>query len=143
MQYTPTLTGVKEEILLARNVGKNSFAFLLETGGLVLTQQEGQYVLVDPTVGETVSSLGSIIVYDSAGQITLGTMTAQTILAGQKYGITISVDQEFLAGATYPVSIDPTIEVWKLDVTAQTEDEAYDNQIQVYPEEEDEEENEN
>ena len=109
----------------------------------MLPQQEGQYVLVDPTVGETVSSLGSIIVYDSAGEITLGTMTAQTILAGQKYGITISVDQEFLAGATYPVAIDPTIEVWKLDVTAQTEDEAYDNQIQVYPEEEDEEENEN
>lgn len=109
VQYTPTLTGVKEEILLARNVGKNSFAFLLETGGLVLTQQEGQYVLVDPTTDETIGSLGSIIVYDSAGEITLGTMTAQTILAGQKYGITISVDQEFLAGATYPVSIDPTI----------------------------------
>ena len=34
VQYTPTLTGVKEEILLARNVGKNSFAFLLETGGI-------------------------------------------------------------------------------------------------------------
>lgn len=75
----------------------------------MLTQQNDQYVLVDPTVGETVSSLGSIIVYDSAGEITLGTMTAQTILAGQKYGITISVDQEFLAGAAYPVSIDPTI----------------------------------
>jgi len=35
-----------------------------------------------------------------------------------------------------------TYEVWKLDVTAQTPGEAYDNQIQVYPEEEDE-ENEN
>jgi len=112
VQYTPTLTGVKEEILLARNVGKNSFAFLLETGGLVLAQQNGQYVLVDPSINETVSSLGSIIVYDSAGKIALGTLTAQTILAGQKYGITISVDQEFLAGATYPVSIDPTISIY-------------------------------
>ena len=35
VQYTPTLTGVKEEILLSHNVGKNSFDFLLETGGLI------------------------------------------------------------------------------------------------------------
>ena len=109
VQYTPTLTGVKEEILLSRNVGKNSFAFLLETGGLILTEQSGQFTLVDPETGQKVGALGEIIVFDSAGQIVRGSMTAQTILAGQKYGITISVDQEFLANATYPVSIDLAI----------------------------------
>ena len=110
VQYTPTLTGVKEEILLSRNVGKNSFAFLLETGGLVLTEQSGQFVLIDPETEQQVGKLGEIIVFDSAGQVVRGNMTAQTILAGQKYGITISVDQEFLASATYPVSIDPTVD---------------------------------
>ena len=109
VQYTPTLTGVKERILLSRNVGKNSFAFLLETGGLVLTEPNGQFILIDPETEQQVGKLGEIIVFDSAGQITRGNMTAQTILAGQKYRITISVDQEFLASATYPVSIDPTI----------------------------------
>lgn len=109
VQYTPTLTGVKEEILLSRNVGKNSFAFLLETGGLVLAEQSGQFVLIDSETEQQVGKLGEIIVFDSAGQVVRGNMTAQTILAGQKYGITISVDQEFLASATYPVSIDPTI----------------------------------
>ena len=110
VQYTPTLTGVKEEILLSRNVGKNSFAFLLETGGLVLTEQNGQFTLVDPTTKQKVGTLGEIIVFDSAGQIVRGNMTAQTIKDGQIYGITISVDQEFLASATYPVSIDPTMD---------------------------------
>ena len=109
VQYTPTLTGVKEEILLSRNVGKNSFAFLLETGGLVLAEQSGQFVLIDPETEQQVGKLGEIIVFDSAGQVVRGNMTAQTILAGQKYGITISVAQEFLANATYPVSIDPTV----------------------------------
>ena len=110
VQYTPTLTGVKEEILLSRNVGKNSFAFLLETGGLILTETNGQFTLVDPETEQKVGTLGEIIVFDSAGQITRGNMTAQTILAGQKYSITISVDQEFLVSATYPVSIDPTVD---------------------------------
>jgi hypothetical protein len=48
------LSGVKEEILLASNVGKNSFAFLLEMGGLVLTEQSGQFTLVDPRVWSSI-----------------------------------------------------------------------------------------
>ena len=125
VQYTPTLTGVKEEILLARNVGKNSFAFLLETGGLVLTEQNGQFVLIDPETEQQVGKLGEIIVFDSAGQIVRGQLTAQTILAGQKYGITVSVDQEFLASATYPVAIDPDMSVhpvWEDGETVMIED---------------------
>ena len=97
--------------MLARNVGKNSFAFLLETGGLILTETNGQFILVNPETEQQVGQLGEIIVFDSAGQVVRGQLTAQTILAGQKYGITISVDQEFLASATYPVSIDPTVDL--------------------------------
>ena len=108
VQYTPTLTGVKEEILLSYNVGKNSFDFLLETDGLVLTETNGQFVLVNPETEQQVGKLGEIIVFDSAGQIIRGQMTAQTIKNGQIYGVTVSVDEEFLASATYPVSIDPT-----------------------------------
>ena len=73
-----------------------------------MTEQNSQFVLIDPETEQQVGKLGEIIVFDSAGQVVRGNMTAQMILAGQKYGITISVDQEFLASATYPVSIDPT-----------------------------------
>ena len=118
VQYTPTLTGVKEEILLAYNMGQNSFAFLLETGGLVLAETNGQFTLIDPETEQQVGKLGEIIVFDSAGQVVRGNMTAQTIKEGQIYGVTVSVDEEFLASATYPVSIDPTVDIdaYKLDV---------------------------
>ena len=39
LQYTPTNMGVKEEIILTRNVGKNEFPFLLETDGLTIVEQ--------------------------------------------------------------------------------------------------------
>jgi hypothetical protein len=48
------LSGVKEEILLSRNVGKNSFDFLVETGGLILTETNGQFTLVDPRVWSSI-----------------------------------------------------------------------------------------
>jgi hypothetical protein len=60
-------------------VGKNSFAFLLETGGLILTQQNGLFVLINPETEQQVGKLGEIIVFDSAGQVVRGQMTAQTI----------------------------------------------------------------
>lgn len=86
-----SLSGVKEEILLSRNVGKNSFDFLVETGGLILTETNGQFTLIDPETEQTVGTLGEIIVFDSAGQIVRGTMTAQTVKEGEIYGVTISV----------------------------------------------------
>ena len=75
----------------------------------MLTETNGLFVLINPETEQQVGKLGEIIVFDSAGQITRGNMTAQTIKDGQIYGVTISVDQEFLASATYPVSIDPTV----------------------------------
>ena len=43
LQYTPTNMGVKQEIILTRNVGKNEFPFLLETGGLNIVQQNQDF----------------------------------------------------------------------------------------------------
>ena len=37
--FPPTNMGVKEEIILTRNVGKNEFPFLLETDGLTIVEQ--------------------------------------------------------------------------------------------------------
>ena len=56
--------GVKEEIILTRNVGKNEFSFLLETGGLNIVEQNGSYIFLDPTTQQVIASLGEVIVYD-------------------------------------------------------------------------------
>ena len=77
--------------MLSRNVGKNSFDFLVETGGLILTETNGQFTLVDPATEQKVGILGEIIVFDSAGQIVRGNMTTQTVKEGEIYGVTISV----------------------------------------------------
>lgn len=111
LQYTPTTMGVKEEIILTSNVGKNSFSFRIETGGLTIEEENGNYFFFDPATQRVIAQLGEIIAYDSNGQIARGVVTVQSVIAGQRYNVTISVSPEFLANAAYPVSVDPTITI--------------------------------
>ncbi len=115
LQYTPTTMGVKEEIILTSHVGKNSFLFRVETGGLTIEEADGRYFFVDPETQRVIAQLGEIIAYDSNGQIARGAISVQSVIAGQRYNVTISVGSEFLAGATYPVSIDPTTTIGELN----------------------------
>ena len=47
LRYTPTLSGIKEDIILSSYNGTNSFSFMLNTGGLYLYQLNGRYFLAD------------------------------------------------------------------------------------------------
>jgi hypothetical protein len=47
LRYTPTLSGVKEDILLDAYSGMNSFTFRLNTGGLNLYQANVRYFLAE------------------------------------------------------------------------------------------------
>lgn len=109
LQYTPTTMGVKEEIILTSNVGKNSFSFRIETDGLTIQEENGNYYFFDPATQRVIAQLGEIIAYDSNGQIARGAVTVQSVIVGQRYNVTISVSPEFLANAAYPVSVDPTV----------------------------------
>ena len=48
----PTTMGVKEEVILTSNVGKNAFSFLIETGGLTIAEENGSYYFFDPDLDE-------------------------------------------------------------------------------------------
>lgn len=111
LQYTPTTMGVKEEIILTSNVGKNAFSFLIETDGLTIVEENGSYYFFAPETQTTVARLGEVIAYDSNGQIARGATEVVTIREGQQYGVTISVSEEFLADAVYPVSVDPSVTI--------------------------------
>ena len=113
LRYTPMLSGMKEDIILAKYTGQNSFTFLLETNGLYLYQNEGSYYLAESQDSEAAFYLGQIEVYDAIGRPDLGTMTAETLVSGQRYRLTVSVDQAFLTDpeTVYPVTIDPTLTV--------------------------------
>lgn len=111
--YTPTLSGVKEDILLDRYRGVTDFTFLLETDGLGLYQSNGKYYLAAAENAEMRIDLGEVVAYDSAGHFNLGSMTVTTVTANQQYRLTLHANADFLqdANTVYPVWIDPTLSV--------------------------------
>lgn len=113
LRYTPTLSGVKEDILLDAYSGVNSFTFRLNTGGLNLYQANGRYYLADSKAATDRIELGEVVTYDAKSKFSIGTMTAQTIMPGQAYMLTLTVDEAFLTNenTTYPVTIDPTLTI--------------------------------
>jgi len=109
LRYETQLSGVKEDIILMRNVGKYAFNFLLTTSGLTPVQKEnGAWTLVNADQ-ETVINFGSIVIKDSAGKTVYGTLNI-TPRASNGYIMTVTVPQAFLQASdtTYPVYVDPT-----------------------------------
>jgi uncharacterized protein (TIGR03034 family) len=113
LQYTPMLSGVKEDVIITKYTGVNSFSFLLETGGLYLLDADGRYYLAESPTAKAAFYLGEVLVYDAIGRPDLGTMTVETITAGQRYKLTVSANEAFLTDpeTLYPVTIDPTLTV--------------------------------
>ncbi|MBE6627543.1 MAG: hypothetical protein E7629_01315 [Ruminococcaceae bacterium] len=111
LAYTPTLYGVKEDIILVSYTGKNSFDFIMEQQGLTAVQNDGGWQLVN-AADQVVAGLGSVIVKDSAGKTAMGELTL-TPLAGGKYRVTVTAPEDFLTAedTVYPVYVDPTVSV--------------------------------
>ena len=113
LQYTPMLSGVKEDVIITKYTGVNSFSFLLETGGLYLFDADGRYYLAESATAKAAFYLGEVLVYDAIGRPDLGTMAVETITPGQRYKLTISANEAFLTDpeTLYPVTVDPTLTV--------------------------------
>ena len=123
LRYTPTLTGLKEDIILDSYTGRSSFSFRLRTEGLELCEISGNWYLSDPESGEIVVELGEIYIHDSyTGNVAegeqsaheaYGCITAETIEEGEEYILSVHAPAEYLSapGTVYPVYIDPTFNV--------------------------------
>ena len=111
--YTPTLSGLKEDIVLAHYTGINTFSFRLETDGLNLYLENERYYLAESEEAEMRIEMGDIVSFDACGKFSIGTMTVETVTAGEEYILTLTVDENFLTdeSTVYPVSIDPTLTV--------------------------------
>ena len=82
LRYTPTLTGLKEDIILDSYTGRSSFSFRLRTEGLELCEISGNWYLSDPESGETVIELGEIYIHDSyTGNVAEGEQNAHELTA--------------------------------------------------------------
>jgi len=107
--YTPTLSGVKEDIILQTYMGKSSFSFTLKTNGLAIVQTESDTFLAD-FEGNKVASLGKVVITDRANHTAYGSMTVAAKTEREEYTVTINAPVEFLTSSAtvYPVTVDPT-----------------------------------
>lgn len=113
LRYTPTLSGVKEDIILETRPEENSFEFRMETQGLYLAEEDGIYYLVSTDNKDSRIRLNQIYIYDANGRFTAGEMSVIDEGRG-KFLLTVAAPREFLDAAetTYPVTIDPSINVY-------------------------------
>lgn len=112
LEYTPTLSGFKEDIILEQYFGKTEFHFTLATDNLTVYKENNSYYLVPSTEsGEEQSKIEipPIVAYDSTGRFDVGTLDFQLIEEGT-YSVTVSVNEQFLTDddTVYPVRIDPS-----------------------------------
>lgn len=114
LAYTPTLSGLKEDIILSEYTGQLSFDFLIHTHGMRILMQDGKWIVKKPGNGNKETfELGAVQIYDSAGNFCVGEMTVTEQNNGSKYILTITAPEEFLTDpdTVYPVTVDPTISV--------------------------------
>ncbi|MCD8314280.1 MAG: peptidoglycan DD-metalloendopeptidase family protein, partial [Firmicutes bacterium] len=111
LRYTPTYSGVKEEIILTGYTDTNTFDFVISTNGLYLIEQNGVFGLSYEDNGELIAELSDIYVYDSNGLCTFGNIQVTEIEEHDLYEVTVCVDESFLTNmaTAYPVVVDPTI----------------------------------
>lgn len=95
--YTPTLSGLKEDIVLAHYTGINTFSFRLETDGLNLYLENERYYLAESEEAEMRIEMGDIVSFDACGKFSIGMrvycyVNANTI---KLYDTLVSNPQEF------------------------------------------------
>ena len=111
--YTPTLSGVKEDIVLSEYTDNAVYTFLLETDGLNLYRGDSGYYLAESDKADPLFRLGEIIIYDAVGKPDVGRMTVRTVTDRQRYLLTVIANDGFLSDpdTVYPVTVDPSITV--------------------------------
>ena len=112
--YDTQTDGLKEDIVVAKNIGVNEFDFEMTLSGLVPYKENGIWYLKNAQ-DETVGSLGQIIVNDSAGNRAIGEMTVTATDVSGKYDVTVIAPESFMnADSTvYPVYVDPSVTIYE------------------------------
>ncbi|MBP5632851.1 MAG: DNRLRE domain-containing protein [Clostridia bacterium] len=113
LKYTPTLSGLKEDIILYSSAVPVDYSFTIFTNGMhIYSDKEGSYIANENNATESFR-LGNVVLYDSAGHQSIGQMEIETVSEGKEYLVTITIDRFFLENenTVFPVTIDPTFTV--------------------------------
>ncbi len=118
LQYVPTNKGIKENIVLDKYSGVNTFNFTINTGDYYPLYTEGEAIpFVDPSTDKITFILGQVDARDSYtgddtdGHFTLYNSLSLTKIKDGIYSLTVTIDPEFLTNknTVYPVIIDPSV----------------------------------
>lgn len=136
LRYCNTYTGIKEDIILKRNISVNKFQFVINTNGnkLVLSEDKKSLSVLSSETEGTLYNFGDIYVYDSYeipedGE-PYGTHYSEDNyyeieeIEDSKYLLSVVVSKEFLDNpkTVYPVVVDPTV---NCDHSAKNVDDTY------------------
>jgi hypothetical protein len=115
LRYTPIYTGVKEDIVLERDIEVYEFSFVVTAQGLTPRIDGNRVVLYDKD-GNQAAALSEIFIYDSAEEQNTSFYSKVSVSETEnrdEFIYTIHVDREFLQSTetVYPVYIDPTLTI--------------------------------
>lgn len=122
LRYTPNLSGVKEDIILEKDIGKNRFEFTLTAEGLEPKVTENGVVFYDKE-GNEIMHFDKIVAYDANGKFIDGDIQVSK-KDNEQYLIAVSVSNEFLKASdtAYPICIDPYIDSRDISVDSFIQD---------------------
>lgn len=111
VSYTVGTNTLKEDIILKKPTGVNSFSFTVNTGSLSVDVVDNIVSFVDNS-GNEVFRLAPLYMVDAAGKRS-EELSYSITSNGTKYTLTIAADAAFLSAADtqYPVVIDPSVMV--------------------------------
>lgn len=114
LKYQTKLNGLKEDIVLVKNTGLNEFDFTLTLTNLTPVLIDNIWYLKN-SGDEIIASLGRIIIKDSNGNSTEGSMTISPSTARNTYAVKIIVPADFLSAdsTVYPVYVDPSTTIFE------------------------------
>ena len=108
INYSQTYNGMKENIILREKSELSSFSYMVYTGGLAVTETNGELNYISPNDGKLIMSCGKLLSWDNNDVYGYANYEVTTIKSNQIYIITINAE-EFLGNdqLEYPVIIDP------------------------------------
>jgi RHS repeat-associated protein len=108
LQYVVSGSKVKENIILSSYQQDFEMSFIYTIKNLSLVNDNGAVSFVNESK-ETIFTFDDLYAFDANGKITFDIELSITELKKDEYRITISVNDEWLRNASYPVTIDPTL----------------------------------
>lgn len=111
IEYYLTYTGYEEDIVINEYTGVSGYTFKVMTGGLKLVVIDDIPCLINSD-GKCCAHFGDVYIYSEDNTTNaFGTISIESIKNNEEYNVTINVDADFLRNASYPIRIDPSVEL--------------------------------